>query len=133
MIVDSSALAAILFDEPDADLYKRALAQESSAKISTATLVEIGIVIDQRSGIAGGRRLDQLVDAYQLQPVPLSSEQAAIARRAYREYGRRGKHPAKLNLGDCFSYALASATGEPLLFKGDDFRHTDVRPALPRS
>ena len=128
MIVDSSALLAVILEEPDADRYLRAM-ESRPGRISAASWVEVGIVADARSPRIGGE-VDVLIDDLQLEVVPLTRRQAAIARRAHRRYGRGSGSPAKLNFGDCLAYALASETGEPLLFKGDDFTHTDVVPAL---
>lgn len=131
MIVDSSALAAMLFDEIDAPRHREALVNATHLRMSSATFAEIGIVVDSRAGLAAGRRLDRLISDLEIEIVPVDADQATIARQAYREFGRGSGHPARLNFGDCFSYALASVTDEPLLFKGDDFAHTDVRSALP--
>ena len=98
-------------------------------KISAATLLECAIVVDRLHDPAVSRRLDDLVEALGLQVVAVSPDHVAIGRAAYRDYGKGSGHPAGLNHGDCFSYALARETGEPLLFKGDDFIHTDLTPA----
>lgn len=127
MIVDSSALMAILEQEPGAGSLIQAAAA-ATCRMSTATWVEVGIVADQRSA-AHGERLNRLLEQLAVELIPVSVQHAAVARAAYRRFGR-GNHPASLNFGDCFSYALAVTTGEPLLFTGDDFRHTDVAAAL---
>lgn len=131
MILDSSAILAVLLDEPEARRYAEAVAAAPRCRVSAATYVEAGVVTDANGDPVLTRRFDDLLAAAQVEIVPLTAEQAVIARQAYRDFGRGSGHPAGLNLGDCFSYALARATGEPLLFKGDDFGHTDVVPALP--
>lgn len=130
MVIDTSALAAVLFDEPDRARYTRALADAAVLVVSAATLVEAGIVVEARLGEPGGRELDLLLHRAKVGVVPTDEEHALIARAAWRRFGK-GRHPAGLNYGDCFSYALAIQRDEPLLFKGDDFSATDVRPALP--
>jgi ribonuclease VapC len=127
MIIDSSAILAILFDEPDARAYARALESSPVRRISAANWLETAIRIDSGSGAIGSNAFDDLVREASLMIEPVSPEQAALARAAYRAYGRGSRHPAQLNFGDCFAYALAKATGEPLLFKGNDFARTDVR------
>lgn len=130
MIVDSSAIIAILKTEDDAEDYALALESAGSAvRMSAATYVETSIVAD---GMAAdvSRAWDALVREAQIDVLPFTPAQAHIARAAYRRYGRGSGHRARLNFGDCFSYALATERSEPLLFKGDDFNHTDVRSAL---
>lgn len=129
VIVDSSALVAILYDEPEAESYLRAIYAAAPCRISAANFLEAGIVIDGGRSPVASRRFDDLIREAQIVIEPVTEEQAHIARQAYRDYGRGSGHPARLNFGDCFAYALARATGEPLLFKGDDFRHTDIAPA----
>ncbi|WP_163542465.1 type II toxin-antitoxin system VapC family toxin [Occultella kanbiaonis] len=129
MIVDTSALIAILVGEPAARTFARALA-ESEVKISAATLVEARAVVTSKLGPTHLRQLDALLRETQVLVVPFDEQQAAVAGDAYRDFGRGSGHPARLNLGDCFSYALAATTGEPLLFKGRDFNHTDLRSAV---
>ncbi len=129
MIVDSSALIAILRDEPDADTYAQALDGRRPARISAANYVEAAIVADAARDPVVSRRFDELVRVADLVVEPVTAEQAGIARAAYRDFGRGSGHAAKLNFGDCFAYALALDTGEPLLFKGDDFGHTGIRSA----
>ena len=130
MIVDSSALLAILFEESDADRYDDALAQASSRRMSVANFLEAAMVAEARGGMADGDDLDALIERSRIELVPVTLEHAQFARRAWRRFGR-GNHPAGLNFGDCFAFALAEATGEPLLFKGDDFALTGVDSALP--
>jgi ribonuclease VapC len=130
VIVDTSALIAILRDEPEAAACAKAIEAASHRRISAANFVEAAIVIDGSRDPVASRRFDDLLKEAQLVLEPVTSAQARIAREAYRDFGRGSGHPAKLNFGDCFAYALARATGEPLLFKGNDFTHTDVTPAL---
>lgn len=130
MIVDTSALIAILHDEPEATACIRALYAAPNCRISAASFLEAGIVVDSARSPVPSRRLDDLLRQAGVIIEPVTEEQARIARAAYRDYGRGSGHPARLNFGDCFAYALARATGEPLLFKGDDFIHTDIKPAL---
>ena len=125
MIVDTSALVAILEQEPEAERMARAIASAPVASLSAATLVETGIVVQARRGDEGARDLDLLIAKLGIVIEALTTRQADIARKAYRLYGR-GQHPAALNLGDCFTYALASDMSEPLLAKGNDFCHTDL-------
>jgi len=132
MIVDTSALLAIFFGEPEAKDFARAIAGAEVSRMSAANLLEAGIVADNQTDPRTGRQLDALVANFQLRIAPVSEEQVRIARQAYVDFGR-GHHPAGLNFGDCFAYALAKATGEPLLFKGDDFAQTDIRPYRPAS
>jgi ribonuclease VapC len=129
VIVDSSAVVAILADEPDADVYRAALLKTDVTALSAATYVECGIVLDRHRSTVG-RGLDTLLREVGTVIEPFTHAQARIAREAYRDFGRGSGHPARLNLGDCFSYALAIERNEPLLFQGDDFAHTDVRSAL---
>ena len=126
MVIDTSALAAIFFHEPERDSFRNAITTASSRLISAATLVEIGIVIEGRRGGAAGREFDLFILRANFQIVAVDSEQAELARTAWRKYGK-GRHPAALNYGDCFVYALAKATGEPILAKGEDFARTDVQ------
>jgi ribonuclease VapC len=129
MVIDTSALVAILCNEADASLFEAALESDSTRLISAATLLETSIVIETRFGEAGGRELDLLLHKAQIEIEPFDQEQTEIAREAYRTYGK-GRHPAGLNFGDCFSYALSVVRGEPLLYKGDDFSKTDIKNAL---
>jgi ribonuclease VapC len=129
MIIDTSALVAILEDEPERRQFNECIEGAPTRLISAATLLEAGIVMEARRGEAAGLELDLLLQRARFEVVPVDAEQIEIAREAFRLYGR-GRHPAGLNFGDCFSYALAASTGEPLLFKGSDFEKTDVTPAL---
>ena len=126
MVIDTSALLALLLDEPEAESFRAALDEDETRLVSAATLLETGLVIEARKGEAGGRELDAIVAAAEVDVVPVDAEQVAEARRAYRRFGK-GRHPAGLNFGDLFAYALARTTGEALLFKGDDFAKTDIR------
>lgn len=128
MIVDSSALMAILEGEAGSDTLVRATAS-SSCRMSVATRLEASIVADSRS-TSHGARLDELIATLEITVEPVTEHQGEIARRAYQRYGRGSGSPARLNYGDSFSYALSVATSEPLLFVGEDFTHTDVIPAL---
>ena len=128
MIVDTSAVLAILFQEPDAERFARAIATAPARRMSAATLLESSIVLESRSGPASGYELDAFLQEAGIELEPVTSEQAQAARRAWRRFGK-GNHPAGLNFGDCFAYALAEATREPLLFKGGDFELTDVEVA----
>lgn len=131
MIVDSSALVAIIEEEPEALDFSAALAEADRRRVSAATYVETAMVLDGRGSPSVSRRLDVLLETADIAIAPFTERQARLARAAFRDYGRRSGHPARLNLGDCFSYALAVDSGEPLLYQGDDFTHTDVRRALP--
>lgn len=126
MILDASAIIALLRDEPEAERFASAIEEATSLRMSTATYVELGAVVDGDGDPVVSRRLDQLLHVAGTVFEPVTIEQARIARAAYRDFGRGSGHPARLNYGDCFSYALAKATGEPLLYKGDDFVHTDI-------
>lgn len=130
MIVDSSALLAILLREPGSDVFDEAIVAATAARISAPTFVEVSIVLESRTGAQGVLLWESMLRESRIAIEPFSEEHAFLARQAFSDYGK-GRHPAGLNFGDCFSYALAKATGEPLLFKGDDFRKTDVLPALP--
>ncbi len=125
MIVDSSALLAILQLEPEAERLARAIASDSSCLISAANWLETSIVVLLRVGEEGLRDLDLLAARLNIETVSVTPGQAEIARRAFRQYGK-GIHPARLNYGDRFAYSLSKETGEPLLFKGDDFGKTDI-------
>lgn len=125
MVLDTSALVAILQNEPERRAFIEAIEAADACLISAATFVEISIVIEARHGAEGLRDLDRFTVTAGMAMVPVDAEQAHLARGAFSRFGK-GRHRAALNYGDCFSYALAIATGEPLLFKGDDFGHTDV-------
>lgn len=130
MVVDTSALVAILLGEPDADDFARALDEAQVRLISAVTRVELSFVIEGRKGETGRADLELLLRDGGFEIVSVTPQQAMIAIDAFRRFGR-GRHRAALNIGDCFSYALAVTTNHPLLFKGNDFIHTDLRPALP--
>ncbi len=133
MILDTSALIAILRFEAEAPEFARIIASkaESAAqpRISAVSYVEAGAVIDGSKDPIASRRFDELIEEAQIAIEPVTEAQARIARQAYRDFGKTSGHPAKLNFGDCFSYALAKSKGEPLLFKGKDFSRTDVKSA----
>jgi len=129
MIVDSSAVIAILRDEEEAAHFAEAIEQAESVRVSAASYVEVGAIVDQARDPVASRRVDDLLDVAAAIIEPVTVEQSVIARAAYRDFGKGSGHPAGLNFGDCFSYALAKVSGEPLLFKGDDFAHTDIEPA----
>jgi ribonuclease VapC len=130
MIVDTSALVAILRDEPEAGACARAIESSVMRRISAANFVEAAIVIDGSRDPFASRRFDDLINEAQIIIEPVTEAQARIAREAYRDFGKGSGHRAGLNFGDCFAYALAKVTGEPLLFKGNDFAHTDVKCAI---
>jgi ribonuclease VapC len=130
MIVDSSAIIAILRDEPEAPACAKAIASAKARRVSAVSYVEAAVVIDVGRDPVASRRFDDLCREAQLVIEPVTESQARIAREAYRDFGKGSGHSAALNFGDCFSYALAKATGEPLLFKGDDFTHTDLAPSI---
>jgi ribonuclease VapC len=127
MIVDTSAIIAVLKEEPDAPRFQRALTISNEPKrISAANYLESAIVVDANRNPLLSRRLDELIVQTEIMAEPVTLEQADIARAAYRDFGKGSGHPAQLNFGDCFAYALAKSMREPLLFKGDDFSQTDV-------
>jgi ribonuclease VapC len=127
MIIDASALVAVVRAEPDANRFFRALSETRERKVmSAANWLEAAIVIDGSKSPIASRRFDEAVAEAGIIIEPVTPEQAEIARAAYRDFGKGSGHPAQLNFGDCFAYALAKAMREPLLFKGDDFAHTDV-------
>lgn len=130
MIVDTSALVTILREEADAVVYAQAIRQALSCRMSAANYLETAIVVDTIRNPLLSRRLDDVCEEIGLIIEPVTEAQARIAREAYRDFGRGSGHPARLNFGDCFAYALAKDKDEPLLFKGNDFSHTDIRPAL---
>ena len=130
MIVDTSAIVAILRGEPERAALRRVLEDAPRRSVSAATLVETFSVMDRGTQPTTARDVDAWLSEQDVQVAPFTERQARIAREAYRDFGRGSGHPAQLNLGDCFAYALAKVTGEPLLFKGDDFVHTDVCSAL---
>lgn len=125
MVIDTSALVAILQDEPERRAFNEAIEAAEGCAMSVASFVETSMIIESRYGPDGIRSLDLLISKAQIELVPVDADQAHIARDAFRHYGK-GRHPAGLNFGDCFSYALAKALAQPLLFKGTDFTLTDV-------
>ena len=130
MIVASSALVAILRNEPDAPAFAAAIDHATVRRISAANFLEAAIVVDSSRSPVASRRLDDVMREAELAIEPVTEAQAHLARDAYRDFGKGSGHPARLNFGDCFAYALARDTGEPLLFKGDDFAQTDITSAL---
>jgi ribonuclease VapC len=128
MVIDTSALVAILLQEPEAERLSRAIASASTRLLSAATLLETAMILHYRFGDEGGRDLDLLLLRLRIEIMPVTARQTGIARRAHREFGK-GLHPAGLNYGDCFAYALAKEQDEPLLFKGEDFSRTDQKAA----
>lgn len=126
MVIDTSALVAILFDEPEAPAIELKIEADPVRLISAGSLLEAALVVEGRYGPTGGRELDLLLHKARIEVVAFDNDQAEVARQAFRAYGK-GHHPAGLNYGDCFSYALAKVSGEPLLFKGDDFDATDIQ------
>ena len=125
MVIDTSALIAILLGEPEANAIATAIARDNNRLLSVFSFLEASIVIEARKGESGGRELDLLLHHIQAEMISMNPEQAEVARKAWRDYGR-GRHPAALNIGDCCAYSLAKVSGEPLLFKGDDFNKTDI-------
>ena len=129
MVIDSSALLAILLGEPAAERIEKAINDDPTRFVSGVSVVEASIVVESRYGPIGGRELDLLLHNAAIEVAPLTPEQVDWARYAARVFGR-GRHPARLNLGDCFSYALARVSGEPLLFQAKRFTETDIPAAL---
>ena len=125
MVLDTSAVVTILFDEPERRTFTEAIQADPVRLISAANLLESAILVEARRGEPAGRELDLLLHRAQVNTADVDAEQVEVARRAWRRYGR-GRHAAALNFGDCFAYALAVSSGEPLLFKGDGFTRTDV-------
>jgi ribonuclease VapC len=130
MIVDSSAIVAIVRNEPERAEFLAALADSAANRLSAANYLEAAIVVDGSRDPALSRYLEDFLQATEMVIEPVTERQARMAREAYRDFGRGSGHPANLNFGDCFAYALAKDAGEPLLYKGADFSHTDVRSAL---
>jgi len=126
VIVDTSAIVAVLRAEPSAEIYVRLIATAPVARVSAGTYVELGIVIDGARNPVMSGAVDRFLEESRIVIEPLTESQARIARTAYQHFGRGSGHPARLNMGDCFAYALARELGEPLLFKGDDFALTDI-------
>jgi ribonuclease VapC len=133
VIVDSSALIAILKQEAEWLALSEVLDSAKSNRISAANYLETSIVVDGWRNPILSREFDELMERFNIQIEPVTEAQAKIARQAYRDYGKGSGHPAGLNFGDCFSYALARDKREPMLWKGDDFGHTDIRPAVVQS
>jgi ribonuclease VapC len=129
MVLDTSALLALLLDEPEAEGFRAAVEEDTTRLVSAATLLETALVIEARKGERGGHELDTLIQKAEVLVVPVDAEHVSEARRAYRRFGK-GRHAAGLNFGDVFAYALARTAGEPLLFKGDDFAKTDIGRVL---
>jgi ribonuclease VapC len=127
--IDSSALLAVLLDELEADDFIEKISRNDTCLVSAVSYVEVSIVAESNGGDGGLRQLDAFLFEAGISIEPVSQEQAFAARQAYSDFGK-GRHPAGLNLGDCFSYALAKVSGEPLLFKGNDFRKTDIVAAV---
>ena len=133
MIVDTSALIAILRQEPEALEFSRILAASEQSRMSVANFVEAGVVADGARDPIVSRELDDLIRLAEIEIVPVTLEQGRLAREAYRDFGRGSGHAAKLNFGDCFAYALAKESGEALLYKGNLFGATDVSSAREKS
>jgi ribonuclease VapC len=125
MVIDTSALLAILLGEPEVGAFNEKIEADATRLLSAASYLEAAIIIDDRLGQEGGRDFRLFLLEADFEIVPVTIEQADVAREAYHRYGR-GNHPARLNFGDCFAYALAKVSNEPLLFKGDDFAKTDI-------
>jgi ribonuclease VapC len=130
VIIDTSAVIAILRAEPDAPTFAEAIATAGTRSMSAANFLEAAVVIDGSRDAIASRRFDELIRTAEIAIVPVTESQARTAREAYRDFGKGSGHPAGLNFGDCFAYALAKETAEPLLFKGKDFIHTDIPSAL---
>lgn len=129
MVIDTSAILAILLDEPERRAFNETIEDAETRLLSVANFVEVSIVIEARFGAEGSRDLDLFLERAGITHAPVDLQQAKAARGAFRRYGK-GRHVAALNFGDCFAYALATVLGEPLLFKGSDFTLTDVVPAF---
>lgn len=129
MILDTSAVAAIFFEEPEREQYAKIIHDAERCRISAANFVELSLVIDGQLGADALHQCDIFIRRARIVVEPVGVEQAYVARQAFHDFGK-GRHVAALNFGDCFAYALAKVTGEPLLYKGDDFRKTDVLSAL---
>jgi ribonuclease VapC len=129
MILDTSALAAIFFGEPEADNFTQIIQDTDGCRISAVNFVELSMVLEGQIGTDTVQQADMYFRRARIVIEPVTVEQAYLARQAFHDFGK-GRHPAGLNFGDCFAYALAKTTGEPLLFKGGDFSHTDVAAAV---
>ncbi|MBW2369825.1 MAG: type II toxin-antitoxin system VapC family toxin [Deltaproteobacteria bacterium] len=125
MVIDTSALIAILLGEPETEVFAKAISEDPVKLLSAFSAIETGIVIEAKKGAPGGREFDLLLHHAQIEIVAMDADQSEIARAAWRKFGK-GRHPAGLNIGDGCSYALSKSANEPLLFKGNDFIHTDV-------
>lgn len=130
MIIDTSAIVAVLTGEEDAAVYARAVAGAEIRRVSAASYLECGIMLDSLGDPVISRALDEFVDTAEIVIEPVTQRQARLARRAYADFGKGSGNPARLNFGDCLSYALAVDLREPLLWKGNDFGHTDIGSAL---
>ena len=130
MIVDTSAIVAILRDEPDAESFANAIEAARVRRVSAVSYVEAAAVLDGSRDPVASRKFDDFFREAAFIVEAVDAEQARIAREAYRDFGKGSGHPAQLNFGDCFAYALAKAKGEPILFKGQDFKHTDLTSML---
>ncbi len=128
MIVDASALVAILLEEPEGHLFDVTMVRSAICRMSSGSFLEASMILESRKGSDGVRDLDLQMARFRIEIVPFTEAQAWLAREAFKRYGK-GRHPAKLNFGDCMSYALAKETGEELLFKGTDFGLTDIAVA----
>ena len=128
MIIDTSAAVAILYREPEAETFARRLGEADIVRMSIANWLELMMVVERQLGADAAREAELFLASAEVTIEPVSVEQGRLARQAFLDFGR-GRHPAALNFGDCFAYALARLMGEPLLFKGDDFSRTDIRPA----
>jgi ribonuclease VapC len=131
MILDTSAIIAILRDESEAMSYALAISDATTRRVSAVNFVESAVIIDASRDPIATRRFDDFIREASISIEPVTEIQAQIARAAYRDFGKGSGHPARLNFGDCFAYALAKDSGEPLLFKGREFAHTDIVAALP--
>jgi ribonuclease VapC len=130
MVIDTSALLAILLDEPERRTFNEAIEAAETRVLSAANFVEVSIVLESRFGTEGLRDLDLFIERAEIEIAAVDADQARKARQAFSRFGK-GRHRAGLNFGDCFAYALAAVLSEPLLFKGDDFPQTDLTPAVP--
>jgi ribonuclease VapC len=133
MIIDTSVLIAILRNESDAPLFTRLMESATELQMSIASYIEAGAVVDSAKNPRISRALDELINRAEIEILPLTVAQGMLARQAYRDFGRGSGHPAKLDFGDCLSYALAKDLDQPLLFKGSDFSETDIQSAIPPS
>ncbi|MEJ2623917.1 MAG: type II toxin-antitoxin system VapC family toxin [Pseudolabrys sp.] len=129
IVLDTSVIIAVLFEEPDALAFVDKIKSADACSSSAATLFEVGIVLARQAGSTDDGAIQEFLASGSVQVIPFDAVQSAIARETYRRFGQGSGHPARLNFGDCFAYALANALDAPLLFKGDDFGHTDVRAA----